>query len=385
MAKDASLLNGPKNHVLLAYIIIATSFFYMMAIYIMKIILPYIAFNIGLSDVLVSRILYIGFLCFTLTPIAGYITNSLGYRRTIIIASIVESLCILLFIWARSYHSLFTVRFIQAFFGVLLSASFLHLASYYAKRSGAYIGFLRGAQALGMAFGSLVVIVLCGVPFNYLIMLASIFCLTPISAILIKDEPPKESFNVRKVRSSILRRDLLPYYIFALTEILSVAILFSFFNVFLIEEFALELRTYAIIMLTAVSLFAISSVIAGRLVDRHPMTCGVFGACGIAISLSLILILNGLIELIFAFLLFEVVSAFAYNPLYIVVSKRVSEDVRGFAINFADFLVNLSFLTLPLIEILAKNVNLKFPVVIGLVLAILSILISVIWIFRGKI
>jgi len=64
---------------------------YMMAVYILKILLPFMAKDMEASGILIARILYVGFIMFVfLPPIAGYISDKFGYRRTIATSAILS-------------------------------------------------------------------------------------------------------------------------------------------------------------------------------------------------------------------------------------------------------------------------------------------------------
>jgi len=346
---------------LLVILVIFTALFYMMGIHILKTILPFLAKDIGASGVLIARILYIGFLAFTFfSPIAGYLSDKIGYQKVIASAAICEALLIYLYNIVNDYMQLIILRILQAFFGVLLSASFLHLASTYAKKTGLYIGLLRAAQSLGMALGPLIVLLFAQLSIREFIILASILCLAPISSAFLRTEIVRDkALPISKVSKFILRKSFLPFYLCTLAEVMSVSIIFSYIVVDIIERYNLTPNTYAIIIFCAISAFSIASVFVGRISDRYPEYSATFGVFSMSICILIMLMSNTLFSLILAFIMFEIVSAFAYNPLYIVISKELPEEIKGFGINLADWIINLSFLILPFLELLAAKFGLR--------------------------
>jgi len=257
---------------IVAIIIVVSASSYMMAIYILKTILPFIAFGLGASDILVARILYIGFIMFIFVPpIAGYLSDVMGYRKTIAVATIAESALILAYNLATNYSELLIIRVLQAFFGTVLSASFLHVSSIYARKTGVYIGYLRFAQAMGMALGSLIVALFPGFTEETLIIIATILCLAPLLSILL-GEIEESEVKVRRsyVFRYVLRRDLLYYYLCALANIVSISIMFSYVVSYMIEQYRLTRQIYATILFLATTIFGMSSIVASKLCDRAP-------------------------------------------------------------------------------------------------------------------
>jgi len=209
-----------------------TAMFYMMSINILKTILPYFAKDIGATEILISHILYIGFLAFAFfSPVAGRISDYFGYKKTIVIAAIIEALLLSMYVLVSNYMELLIIRMLQALFEVLLSASFLHLASTYAKRTGIYIGYLRIAQALGMATGPLLVFVISTFSHKEFILLSSFLCLAPLSTLLLEEpETNRDGKDGMHIIKYVTRRELVPLYLCAISEVFSVSVLFFIYR-----------------------------------------------------------------------------------------------------------------------------------------------------------
>ena len=234
----------------IVFVVILSPSAYMMAIHILKTLLPFIAMEIGASGIQVVRILYIGFIMFAfLPPVAGFISDVFGYKRTIVSTAVLESVFMFMYAFVRSYVELFAVRIFQALVGVILSASFLHFASTYAKRAGIYIGLLRFSQALGMALGSLVVFLFPVKQVRVFILIASILCLMPVSVVMLGEYcEPRKHVNLRNVLQCVISGDLVFYYASALANTLTDSILFSYIVVYMIESFEIDISTYALII-----------------------------------------------------------------------------------------------------------------------------------------
>jgi len=333
-----------------------------------------------------------------LPPIAGFISDVFGYKRTMVSTAVLESVFMFMYAFVRSYVELFAVRIFQeamiivlliaglsyvelfavrifqALIGAILSASFLHFASTYAKRAGVYIGLLRFSQALGMALGSLVVFLFPVKQVRVFILIASILCLMPVSAAMLNEySEPRKHINLRNVLQCVISGDLVFYYACALANTLTVSILFSYIVVYMIESFDLDLSIYALIIFMTTMTFGISSVVAGKISDKYPRESGFVGTIGIMISIILIVTSNNIIYIVFGLILFEGLSAFAYNPLYVVLSKRLPDEVRGTGINVADTLLNISFIALPILEIVAKRCGYVMLLFIPLLVCIFAL------------
>ena len=87
----------------------------------------------------------------------------------------------------------------------------------------------------------------------------------------------------------------------------------------------------------------------------------------------LIIASNNILNIVFALVLFEALSAFAYNPLYVVLSKRLLGEIRGTRINVADMLLNISFIVLPILEVVAKRYGYVILLFIPLIVCISSL------------
>ncbi len=86
-----------RNSNIAAIVIIISTLSSMISIYVLKTIPPFIAIKMSALGILVARILYIGFLMYILVPpLAGYLSDIFGYRRVIIITTILESASIFL-------------------------------------------------------------------------------------------------------------------------------------------------------------------------------------------------------------------------------------------------------------------------------------------------
>ena len=278
-----------------------------------------------------------------------------------------------MYVLVSNYQELLFIRILQALFGVLLSASFLHLASTYAKQTGTYIGYLRVAQALGMAAGPLLVFIISTFSHKEFILLSSFLCLAPLSALLL-EEPRVQRDNVKvtHVIRYITRKELVPLYLCAISEVFSVSIFFSYIVVGAIEKFNIPQRTYAFILFIAISVFGIASVPASKLSDRYPYQSAVFGSLLIALFTYMIFISNNIVLFVLFFVAFEAISAFALNPLYVVASKIIPDEMRGTGINLVDAIVNTTFFILPFLEILAENYGIYFTLVPAIIISLFS-------------
>lgn len=374
--KDGGRVEYDNVSGLLISLVIGSALFYMLAIHVVKTVLPYIAENVGAAGVFIARILYVGFLAFTvLSPVAGYISDRVGYRRTIVVAAISESLLIYFYVFVRSYAELLVVRVLQAFLGVILSASFLHLASKYAERTGVYIGILRAAQAFGMALGPLLVFVLPTCTLGEFLEIAALLCLAPLSVILL--EEPKtlrqEYGNIKlKVIKFVMRKELIPLYLCTISEIFAASIVFSYIVVNAIELFNLSQRAYGFILFVVLSTFGISNIFASKIADSHPIESAIIGVYMIAVSTYLITISKTLETFLISIIIFEITSALAYNPLYVQVSKILPDEIKGIGINSVDAIINLTFVTLPILEIVAKNYGLNATLIPATLLSLLA-------------
>ena len=353
----------------LVLLVIGSVLFYMLAIHVVKTVLPYIAENVGAAGVFIARILYVGFLAFTmLSPVAGYISDRIGYRRTIVVAAISESLLIYFYVLVRSYTELLVVS-------VILSASFLHLASKYAERTGVYIGILRAAQVFGMALGPLLVFVLPTCTLGEFLEIAALLCLAPLSVILL--EEPKtlrqEYGNIKlKVIKFVMRKELIPLYLCTISEIFAASIVFSYIVVNAIELFNLSQRAYGFILFVVLSTFGISNIFASKIADSHPIESAIIGVYMIAVSTYLITISKTLETFLISIIIFEITSALAYNPLYVQASKILPDEIKGIGINSVDAIINLTFVTLPILEIVAKNYGLNATLIPATLLSLLA-------------
>ncbi len=307
------------------------------------------------------------------SPIAGYISDNFGYKNTIVFATITGALLLFSFTLVKNYMELLIVRIVQALFGVLLGASFLHLASAYAKRNGIYIGYLRIAQAFGMAAGPLLVFIISTFSHKEFMLLSAFLCLAPFSALLL-EEPKTNKTNIDGMRviKYIIRRELIPLYLCTISEVLSVSVLFSYIVVGSIKKFNISQRMYAFILFVTISTFGIASVLASKLSDRYPHQSAIFGSLMMAIFTYLIFISNDIFLFVTFFIAFEAISAFAFNPLYVVASKIISDEMKGMGINLVDAIVNTTFITLPFLEILAENYGLYFTLVPTIFISLLS-------------
>jgi len=200
----------------------------------------------------------------------------------------------------------------------------------------------------------------------------------PLSSITLSEKSERSTkVKYSRVLKYVLRRDLVFYYLCALANMLSVAIIFSYVAVYMIEEFGLYRSTYAIIVFLLTTTFGVSSVFAGKFCDKSAMLSGLVGTVGILISAILMIISGALVHLVLALILFEILSAFAYNPLYVVLSKRLPENVKGSGINLADTMLNISFLVLPALEFIVESYGAKSALLLPVIISILAIVSSI--------
>jgi len=258
---------------------------------------------------------------------------------------------------------------------VILSASFLHLASKYAERTGVYIGILRAAQVFGMALGPLLVFVLPTCTLGEFLEIAALLCLAPLSVILL--EEPKtlrqEYGNIKlKVIKFVMRKELIPLYLCTISEIFAASIVFSYIVVNAIELFNLSQRAYGFILFVVLSTFGISNIFASKIADSHPIESAIIGVYMIAVSTYLITISKTLETFLISIIIFEITSALAYNPLYVQASKILPDEIKGIGINSVDAIINLTFVTLPILEIVAKNYGLNATLIPATLLSLLA-------------
>lgn len=147
---------------------------------------------------------------------------------------------------------------------------------------------------------------------------------------------------------------------------------FSYIVVGAIEKFNIPQRTYAFILFIAISMFGIASVPASKLSDRYPYQSAVFGSLLIALFTYMIFISNNIALFVLFFVAFEAISAFALNPLYVVASKIIPDEMRGTGINLVDAIVNTTFFILPFLEILAENYGIYFMLVPAIIISLFS-------------
>lgn len=349
-----------------AVLVLASSFFYMMSLHIVRTLLPYLAKDVGASATGIARVIYLGLLMFcAIPPLAGFISDRLGYRRVALVATVLHAGLLISYSVVSTYDMLVAVRIAQAVAGIFLSATFLHIASDLARRSGVYIGILNAARTLGYASGPLVVLLL-PLPVRELIVLAGLVALAPLAVVLLS-EPPRRRLgalrHVSRAFSAILKREFIPFYLCTFAEILAFGVVSSYIVAELVDVYNLTVREFALVTFVLTSLFGVFSVPASNLADRRPTLSASLGALMIAVSLGLAVFACDLLSLLACLALFEIFSAFAFNPMYVVVSKRLPDSVRGLGINLADVLVNTGFLALPAMEVIACAYGLRLTLV----------------------
>jgi len=218
---------------LILFLAIISAGLWLMGTQMVKIILPFLAERIGARGILLARVLYIGLLFFTfLPPIVGFLCDKYGYKKLILITSILDSAAVLLYLIARNYNELLIIRIIHGFFGVSLSASFLSfIGNTVKKRGGVYIGAYRASTALGMAVAPLIIIMLVGFGYQVIVISASILILMPLVVVLCKEEEPiVKKAKMKDIIRSIVILENSPLMLSAIIEILCFVVFLAFFS-----------------------------------------------------------------------------------------------------------------------------------------------------------
>jgi len=366
------------------YVVLLSCGLLLMSTYIVRTLLPYITVDVGGREVDVSRVLYISFVVLAfISPIAGWLCDVYGSWRVLLISVIPIALIIPVYLYVDNVISLLVVIFIHALLGSSALAAALSIASWVTSRGGVGVGFLRFSQGLGIALGPIVASLLASVSYPPAFMLASILALTPLTALSIKHigrSGVLSPLTSLKYSIKLLRlRGVRVLLSLAIAEALSFATLITYYTSYLVIHLKFNEVDYGLFLFLEAIAFSIGSYASERLYKAYSTMVAMIGCFALLISYTC---LHFVYEKLPIFLLSSAIglsSSLTFNPVYIEVSKVLSDEFRGLGINILDMIIDITLALIILLEPIViligfNNVTL-IPVVIVLIALTTSMII----------
>lgn len=373
------------------YIALLTSGLYMMSVYMVRTLIPYTAASLGGEYIDVSRILYASFIVLALiSPFSGWLCDRFGSWRILFLSAAMASILTLSYLLVHDIIQLTIIRVVHALVGSFVTASSLAIASWVTSHGGVGMGFLRLVQGLGIALGPIVAGLLSAYGYGYTFAIASLLAATPILAIKLGRTaarrgilPPWTAF--RKASSIIWCRHIVALLPPAIGEVLIFAIILTYYTSYLVIYMGYTEIEYGLFLTLEAASFGIGSYISEYIYRSIGYLTAALGCLGLI--LGSLMLWNPLLKLaVFAAaIVIGLSSSLSLNPVYIEVSHRVSDDIRGIGINVLDMIINLWFLAIAPMEIFINIVGVNnIPLIMVLIILISSVMMLSIKFLRFK-
>ncbi len=331
----------------------------LMSIYVVRTVLPFLASDLGGSKIDVSRILYVSFVVIAvLSPLAGLISDRIGASRLLLVSSASASLSILMYPLASNVDQLLAVRIVHSIFTELALAAGLSIAGSVTSSGGVGVGLLRASQGMGIALGPMIALALVPLGYSFTFLAASLLSLTPLLAFLRKEEVRSISLgDSMNLFSNVIRtRELQVLLFIAISEVLGFSILVTYFVAHMIS-LGLNEEGYAIFLTIEALSFSLAGYPSERLFRRFSLRFAIMSGLGLGASFLILALFPSPFVFMAMAPAIGILSSFSYNPAYIYASDLAEEGARGFIVNSLDLMINLAFLSLPLLEPLFTNLS----------------------------
>ncbi len=232
------------------YALVALLGLTMFSSYVIRTVLPYIARDLGLSTLWISRVLYVNFVALAaIAPIAGYLCDRYGYRSVITLSAIGFIALVPLYRLAHNAIELLALRLVHGAVIEILIASSMGLAAEISARGGAGFSVLRFFQGLGIAIGPIVAGILVlssytlalGVACIPLLLLLALLCLERI------DQRRERRPSWRRALASlklVLSPSIAKLLLMALSEAAPFIILLTYYSAYLVNVIVIPSYIY---------------------------------------------------------------------------------------------------------------------------------------------
>lgn len=356
------------------YIVLSTVGLVLLATYMIKAILPYIALGFSTSQLDISRVLYIGLITIPLTTIlTGYLCDKYNPVIILIIISILAGLAVSLYLILSNIFELLYVRFIHALLGDMVLAIGLVIASEATSKGYVGIGFLRFVEGLGIALGPMLAFTLSYSGYNYVIIAALIFTLMPIASVYLRKDFKRsrgEYIDVSTALSILKNTKIMVLSVIALIECIGFIVLTTYYSSYLVVKLGFTVGDYALLLMVESLSFSVSSYFSEGLYRRYERSTVITSVIVGSIALALLSAMNTKLLIILSMMPIGIASAFMFNSVYVEVSIKAIESRRGLIINSLDFLIDLIFLTPPLLELLIPFTGIRGLLLIPVIISI---------------
>ncbi|GEM_PF-5288743 len=350
------------------------------SIYIVRTILPFLTEELGGSSVDISRVLYISFVVMALiSPLAGLISDRIGASRLLVVSSVAASLVVLMYPLTSSVSELLMVRFLHAVFAELALAAGLTLASRVTSSGRVGVGLLRASQGLGIALGPVLALILMSSGYGAAFLAASILSLTPLLALLYEEGGVRKTSlgdSIVHFLHLVRSKRLQSLVLLALSEALGFSIVVTYFVSHMVS-LGLTEEGYAFFLTVDALSFSLAGYPSERLFRRFGLKFTLAAGMGLGMTFLVLALFPFPSTFVAAAPIIGVLGSFTLNPAYIEVSDLAVDGSRGFTVNSLDLLVNLSFLTLPPLELIFDTLGPSALMAIPLIPLVTSILLMI--------